>query len=162
MATESDNVVVDELAQMATPTVAQVPTLPTIVPISVSPREKLEKFSRLNFKRWQQKMLFYLTTMNLVRFLTENAPKLREDELDIQVFNIVDAWKHSDFLCRNYVINGLANFLYNVYSNNKTTKKLWVSLDQKYKTKDVRAKKFIVDHFLDYKMVDSMTVVSQV
>ena len=59
-------------------------------------------------------------------------------------------------------MNGLADFLYNVYSNNKTTKKLWVSLDQKYKTKDVRAKKFIVDHFLDYKMVDSMTVVSQV
>ena len=74
-------------------------------------------------------MLFYLTTMNLVRFLTENAPKLREDELDIQVFNIMDVWKHSNFLCTNYVMNGLADFLYNVYSNNKTTKELWASLD---------------------------------
>ena len=107
-------------------------------------------------------MLFYLTTMNLVRFLTENAPKLREDELDIQVFNIMDVWKHSNFLCTNYVMNGLADFLYNVYSNNKTTKELWASLDQKYKTKDVEAKKFIVDRFLDYKMVDSKTVVRQV
>ena len=89
MAIESENVVVDGLAQVATPTVARVPTLPTIVLISVSPREKLEKFSRLNFKRWQQKMLFYLTTLNLTRFLTENTPKLREDKLDIQVFNVV-------------------------------------------------------------------------
>ena len=107
-------------------------------------------------------MLLYLTTMNLIRFLIENAPKLRENELDIQVFNIVDAWKHSDFLCRNYVMNGLVDFLYNVYSNNKTTKELWASLDQKYKTKDVGAKKFIVDRFLDYKMVDSKTMVSEV
>ena len=162
MAIESDNVVMDGLAQVATPTVARVPTLPTIVLISVSPREKLEKFSRLNFKRWQQKMLFYLTTLNLTRFLTENTPKLREDKLDIQVFSVVDAWKYSDFLGRNYVMNGLPDSLYNVYSNNKTTKELWASPDWKYKTKNVRAEKFIVDRFLDYKMVDSKTVVSQV
>ena len=162
MAIESNNVVMDELAQVATPTVARVPTFPTTIPISISLGEKLEKFSRLNFKRWQQKMLFYLTTLNLTRFLIENAPKLREDELYIQVFSIVDAWKHSDFLCINYVMNGLADFLYNVYSNNKTTKELWPSLDRKYETKDVGAKKFIMDRFLDYKMVDSKTMVSQV
>ena len=107
-------------------------------------------------------MLFYLTTLNLARFLTEDASKLREDELDIQVISVVDAWKHSDILCRNYVMNGLADFLYNVYSNKKTTTELWASLDRKYKTKDVGAKKFIVDRFLDYKMVDSKTVISQV
>ena len=59
-------------------------------------------------------------------------------------------------------MNGLANFLYNIYSNKKTAKKLWESLDRKYKTEDVGAKKFIVGRFLDYKMVDSKTVVSQV
>ena len=36
-------------------------------------------------------MLFYLTTLNLVRFLTENAPKLKEDEHVIQVISVVDA-----------------------------------------------------------------------
>ncbi|KAL6326053.1 hypothetical protein AAG906_000928 [Vitis piasezkii] len=97
MTTESDNVVVTELAPVATPTVAQ----------------KTEKFKRLNFKRWQQKMLFYLTTLNLARFLTEDAPKLKEDEHDIQVISAIDAWKHSDFLCRNYVMNGLVDSLYN-------------------------------------------------
>ncbi|RVW62815.1 Retrovirus-related Pol polyprotein from transposon TNT 1-94 [Vitis vinifera] len=162
MTTESDNVVVTELALVATPTVAQVPAMPTVVPISVSPGEKPEKFSGLNFKRWQQKMLFYLTTLNLARFLIEDAPKLKEDEHDIQVISAIDAWKHSDFLCRNYVMNGLADSLYNVYSDKKTAKELWESLDRKYKTEDAGAKKFVVGRFLDYKMVDSKTVVSQV
>ena len=70
------------------------------MPIFVSPGEKLEKFNGLNFKRWQQKMLFYLTTLNLVRFLIEDAPKLKEDEHDIQVISAVDAWKHYDFYAK--------------------------------------------------------------
>ena len=43
-------------------------------------------------------MLFYLTTLNLARFLTEDAPKLKEDEHDIQVISAMDDWKHSNFL----------------------------------------------------------------
>ena len=39
-------------------------------------------------------MLFYLTTLNLERFLTEDAPKLKEDERDIHVISAIDACKH--------------------------------------------------------------------
>ena len=88
-------------------------------------------------------MLFYLKTLNFARLLTEEAPKLKEDECDIQVISVVDSWKHSDFLCRNYVMNAFTNSLYNVYTDKKTTKELWESLDRKYKTKDVGAKKFV-------------------
>ena len=38
-------------AQVATLPVAQAPVMPTTVPISISPGEKLEKFNGLNFKR---------------------------------------------------------------------------------------------------------------
>ena len=38
-------------------------------------------------------MLFYITTFNIVRFLSEDAPKLKEYEHDIQVINVVDTWK---------------------------------------------------------------------
>ena len=107
-------------------------------------------------------MLFYLTTLNLARFLIEEPPKLSEGETDMQVANVVDAWKHSDFLCRNYVMNGLDDSLYNVYYAIKTAKEIWESLDRKYKTEDARVKKFMVGRFLDFKMVDSKTVISQV
>ena len=107
-------------------------------------------------------MLFYLTTLNLVRFLIENSPKLKENEHNIQVINVVDAWKHYDFLCRKYVINVLTDSLCNVYSDKKTANEIWESLDRKYKTEDDGAKKFVVGRFLDYKMIDSNIVVNQV
>ena len=74
----------------------------------------------------------------------------------------LDAWKHSEFLCRNYVLNGLVDPLYNVYCGIKTAKELWESLDKKYKTEDAGTKKFVVARFLDFKMVDSKTVITQV
>ena len=49
-----------------------------------------------------------------------------------------------------------------LYSNAKTSKELWDALEKKYNTEDVGMKKFIVAKFLDYKMIDSKTVVTQV
>ena len=70
-----------------------------------------------------------MTTLNLARFLIEDAPKFKEDEHDIQVISVVDAWKLSNFQCRNYVMNPLTDSSYNVYSDKKTVKELWESLD---------------------------------
>ena len=165
MATDGVNVPTGDGSNGSGSTAALALQLPTVVNppmVSVGHSEKPEKFNGLNFKRWQQKMLFYLTTLNLARFLTEDAPKLPEGETDVQVVNAVDAWKHSDYLCRNYVMNSLHDSLYSVYSAQKTAKALWESLDRKYKTEDAGAKKFVVGRFLDYKMVDSKTVTSQV
>ncbi|KAJ0925653.1 hypothetical protein HanRHA438_Chr04g0162141 [Helianthus annuus] len=124
--------------------------------------ERPEKFSGLHFQRWQQKLFFYLTTMNLARFLTETAPQPVEGETDAQRQCAVDAWKHSDFICRGYVLNRLLDALYNVYYNVKTSKDLWDALDKKYKTEDAGTKKFVVARFLEFKMVDSKTVMNQV
>ena len=131
-------------------------------PPVMMPAEKPEKFDGLNFKRWQQKMLFYLTTIGLVRFLTDDPPILQEDETDPKVRMTFLAWKDSDYLCRNYVMNCLADSLYNVYSSKASSKELWESLDRKYKTEDAGSKKYIVGRFLEFKMVDNKTVVSQV
>ena len=164
---QSNNASVPEFGQVATPTVAQVAT-PTVIAqaslvhtsgyVSVSPGEKLEKFNGLNFKRWQQNMIFYLTTLNHARFLTKDVLQLKEDEHDIQVISAIEAWKHSNFLYRNYVLKGFTDTLYNVYYTKSSSKKLWESLDQKYKIKDAGAKKFIVGRFLDFKMVGSKTM----
>ena len=107
-------------------------------------------------------MLFYLTTLNLARFLQEDAPALKENETDRQVVAVVEAWKCADFLCRNYLLNGLDNTLYNVYCAFNTARELWESLDKKYKTEDAWLKKFVVGKFLDYKMLDSKIVINQV
>ncbi|KAL0336224.1 UNVERIFIED_CONTAM: hypothetical protein Sradi_4834300 [Sesamum radiatum] len=49
-----------------------------------------------------------------------------------------------------------------VESSATTARALWESLKKKYKTEDAGLKKFIVGKFLDFKMVDSKTVMNQV
>lgn len=99
--------------------------------------------------------------LNMERFLKDDPPIFREDEEDaITTFNITEAWNNSDFLCRK--LNGLSDELYDVYSIKKMTKKLWESLNHKYKTEDDGAKKFLVAKFLNFVMVDSKAIVNQV
>ncbi|XP_022041020.1 uncharacterized protein LOC110943587 [Helianthus annuus] len=82
--------------------------------------------------------------------------------MDGQSVSAMHAWNHSDFLCHNFILNGLVDTLYNVYCKAKTAKELWESLYRKYKTEDAGTKKFVVAKFLDFKMIDSKTVMSQV
>ena len=96
---------------MATDSTMWHSSMPVMAPMTVSHGEKPKKFNKTEFKRWQQKMLFYLTTLNLARFLQEDAPALKENETDRQVVADVEAWKHADFLCHNYLLNGLDNTL---------------------------------------------------
>ncbi|GJT45275.1 retrovirus-related pol polyprotein from transposon TNT 1-94 [Tanacetum coccineum] len=132
----------------------------------VNHAEKPEKFNGQNFKRWKHKMFFYLTTLNLARFLNETAPQVEPpaegQPSNAQVVQAVGAWRHSDFLCHNYILNGLVDSLYNVNCKTTTAKELWESLDRKYKTEDASTKKFMVAQFLDYKMDDSKIVITQV
>ena len=49
-----------------------------------------------------------------------------------------------------------------MYCAFNTARELWEFLDKKYKTEDAGLKKLVVGKFLDYKMLDSETVISQV
>nr|XP_015896776.3 uncharacterized protein LOC107430452 [Ziziphus jujuba var. spinosa] len=124
-------------------------------------KERLEKFDGVNFKRWKQKMLFYLTTLGITRFLTEDASP-SDDKSDKETLMAVDAWKNSDYLCLNYVLNGLSDALYRVYCGMNLEKELWETLDLKYKTENEGSEKFVVGRFLDYMMVDTKPLMSQV
>ncbi|XP_039014743.1 uncharacterized protein LOC120144851 [Hibiscus syriacus] len=133
------------------------------------PQLKAKKFFGENFKMWQQKMLFYLTTMNLSKFLKEDPSVFKEGEGEgegevdnIIAFNIVNAWKHIDYICRNIILNSLSDSLYLLYVGYETTKRLCKALDHKYKVEDVGVKKFLVAKFLNFTMVASKPVVKQV
>ena len=59
-------------------------------------------------------------------------------------------------------MNCLSDSLYDIYSAKKLAKELSESLDRKYKIEDAGANKFFVGSFLDFKMVDSKTMIRQV
>lgn len=90
-------------------------------------------------------MFLYLTTVYLQRFTVEEVPEVPEDTSVKERFIIVQAWKDSDFLCRNYILSGLQNDLYIVYNGTKTAKKLWGVLERKYKMEDAGTKKFLLE-----------------
>ncbi|XP_070034907.1 uncharacterized protein [Nicotiana tomentosiformis] len=117
--------------------------------------EKPKNFSGIDFKRWQQKMFFYLTTLCLQKFIKEDVPDLPYKTPENERFVVIETWKLSDFSCKNYILSGLDDNLYNVYSGVETSKELWNALENKYKTEDAGMKKFIAAKYLDYKMVDS-------
>ena len=48
-----------------------------------------------------------------------------------------------------------------MYNEAKSVKKLWESLDRKYKIEGVGFKKFIAGRFLDYVMVDTKSMMIQ-
>ena len=139
-------------------TAAPTPGVPTIPMAHV---DKPGKFGGADFKRWQQKMMFYLTTLNLAGCLTEEAPVVAENETDSQKVIARDHWKNADYLCKNYILNALEDSLYSVYNEAKSAKELWESLDRKYKIEGAGSKKFIVGRFLDYVMLDTRSVTAQ-
>lgn len=107
-------------------------------------------------------MIFYLTTLNLAHILKEDCPVTPPEGVTPETEAAKQAWMHSDFLCRKYILSGLEDTLYNVYCNAYTTSRLlWEALDKKYKLEDAGTKKFLVGKFLDYKMIDTKLVVNQ-
>ena len=67
--------------------------------------EKPEKFKGSDFRRWQQKMLFYLTTLHVSNVLTDDIPSAPTGEgtnppteAQMSVYNrAVDAWKTNEY-----------------------------------------------------------------
>ncbi|XP_077231988.1 uncharacterized protein LOC143865549 [Tasmannia lanceolata] len=119
-----------------------------------------EKFEGLNFKRWQQSLFFWLSTLKIAYVLT--TPKPSPEEHEPAQSEVTQKWENDDFLCRGYIFSAMTNFLYDVYCGMKTAKEMWDALDKKYKTEDAGVKKSVVGNYLRFEMVDGKPVLGQV
>nr|GEW54953.1 zinc finger, CCHC-type [Tanacetum cinerariifolium] len=66
--------------------------------------EKLDKFEGYDFRRWQKKMHFLLTTLK----------------------------ENDDYICRGHILNDMSDSLFDVYMNVETAKELWDSLESNH------------------------------
>ncbi|KAL3655041.1 hypothetical protein CASFOL_000827 [Castilleja foliolosa] len=104
--------------------------------------EKPPKFGGEGFKRWQQKMLFYLTMIGFVNFVKEDEPPTpAESETNFVVRAAYDNWHNGDHLCKGFLLSSLEDSLSNVYANVKTSKLIWEALDKKYSLDEAGTKK---------------------
>jgi len=57
--------------------------------------------------------IYYLTTLNLVKFLNKDVKKLVDKDFIPLIWKL---WMHTDFVFNIYILNGLDNTLYDMYS----------------------------------------------
>lgn len=75
---------------------------------------------------------------SLLPVVSETA---KEDEKKKQAAEL-EKWTDNDFLCKNYIINGLSDDLYNYYNEEKkSAKDIWEALQKKYDIEEAGAKK---------------------
>nr|GEW20637.1 zinc finger, CCHC-type [Tanacetum cinerariifolium] len=65
--------------------------------------EKLDKFEGHDFRQWQRRMHFLLTTLKVVYVLTTPMPKLLEDAT-VETIRIRAKWENDDYICRGHIL----------------------------------------------------------
>ncbi|XP_026428711.1 uncharacterized protein LOC113324627 [Papaver somniferum] len=69
--------------------------------------------------------------------------------------------EEDDFMCRGHILNVLGLNVYNAHRIYGTPKELWTALENKYKISEASNKKFLICNFMDWKMVDSKSIIAQ-
>ena len=93
-------------------------------------------------------MLFFLTLKKVVATCSTEKPKVSETNPTKEQVNSLTAWTEMDLICKNLILNGLIDELYDYYVTMSTTKEVWDALQEKYDTEEVGSKKFEVSRYL--------------
>ncbi|GKC60389.1 hypothetical protein Tco_1087987, partial [Tanacetum coccineum] len=121
----------------------------------------LDKSEGADFRRWQKKMHFLLSSMSVVYVLTTLIPEDGGDDAIVEKIKKRVKWDNDDYVCRGLILNGMSDSLFDIYQNVESSKELWDSLKAKYMAEDASSKKFLVSNFTNYKMTDSRPVMEQ-
>ena len=76
---------------------------------------KLEKFEGVDFRRWQKKMNFLLSSMNVVYVLSTAIPEDHGDDTTVEQIRKRSKWENDDYVCRGLILNGMSNSLFDIY-----------------------------------------------
>ncbi|TYK09542.1 uncharacterized protein E5676_scaffold757G00230 [Cucumis melo var. makuwa] len=88
------------------------------------------RFEGAHFKRWKQKM-FFLTLKKVATTCTTEKSKVSEKDPTEEQLKNLDIWIETDFICKNLILNGLTDELYDYYSTMTTAKEVWDVLQKK-------------------------------
>ncbi|GJY14558.1 zinc finger, CCHC-type containing protein [Tanacetum coccineum] len=93
------------------------------------------KFKGVDFRIWQKKIHFLLSSMSVVYVLTTLIPKDGENATMEQIRKM-NKWDNDDYVCRGLILNGMFDPLFDIYQNIKSSKELWDSSEAKYMVED--------------------------
>ncbi|XP_038902475.1 uncharacterized protein LOC120089128 [Benincasa hispida] len=105
--------------------------------------------------------MFFLTVKKVVdACIRDKLIVSLEAQTEQQIKESTD-WEEKDFLCKNVILNGLTDDLYDYYSTMKTTKVVCDALQKKYDTMEAGSKKYDVSCYLKFQMMDDKYVEAQ-
>ena len=125
---------------------------------------KLDCFDRTNFSQWKDKMKFLLTALKLFYVLDLNLMPFPtgSDEGTDEIKAQRKKREEDELICKWHILNTLSDRLYDLYTSMNSLKEIWNALEAKYKNEKVGTKKFIIQKYFDYKMLDNISVLNQV
>ncbi|KAA0037119.1 uncharacterized protein E5676_scaffold832G001570 [Cucumis melo var. makuwa] len=89
--------------------------------------------------------MFFLTLKKVATVCTTEKSKISEkDPTEEQMKDLV-TWTETNFICKNLILNGLTDELYDYYSTMTTVKEVWDALQKKYDTEEAGSKKYAKD-----------------
>ncbi|GJR78244.1 zinc finger, CCHC-type containing protein [Tanacetum coccineum] len=107
---------------------------------------KLDKFEGVDFRRWQKKMHFLLSSMSVVYVLTTPIPEDGGDDATVEQIRKRAKWDNDDYVYIGLILNGMSDSLFDIYQNVKSSKELWDSLEAKYMVEDASNFKHTLKH----------------
>jgi hypothetical protein len=114
---------------------------------------KPNAFDGSNYKQWRDRMILWLTAMNIIHVTKGKTEQFTPEE--------EQAFTTADNLFRDVVISVLAENLVDFYLTAASGKELWDALETKYGVFDTGSELYVMKQFCDYKMVDDHSIVEQ-
>ena len=121
---------------------------------------KLEPFDGNHYKRWSERMLFYLEAIRVNYVLFDDCVPTNMVEPACSAYALI--YEKNNCICHGHILHYLSNSLFDIYRSYKSTKEIWEALKKKYSIEDAGTKKYVVGRFLDYKMSDDKPIMEQV
>lgn len=120
-----------------------------------------------NYNCWMHQMYFFLNQLNIAYVLTEPCPSIplheeASSEKTVQAKAAARKWIDDDYLCRRNILNSLSDHLFDQYSKKVlNAKELWEELKISF-NEDFGTKRSQVNKYIQFQMVDGVSVVEQV
>ncbi|CAH9104236.1 unnamed protein product [Cuscuta europaea] len=119
---------------------------------------KIEVFSGVNFKRWQERLFSTLDMHGVADALTHAMP----DDKSPEGIKLLQQWTYSNKVCRHTILSTLSNELFDVYCTKKVAKEIWDSMIAKYTAEDTVKQKFVIGNYYKWEMKDDKDIKAQI
>nr|CAD1834663.1 unnamed protein product [Ananas comosus var. bracteatus] len=146
---------------------------------------KSKPFDGTNFRRWQNQMQFWLTTLGLISAISDpteltsnqghteippavtrrrgrrSAPVVSPTTEATPSTTPILSSNTINYHRQNRILSALSEKLYDIYCHITSARELWKTLEAKYGQSDPGQKRFKASDFIKYKMVENESIIDQ-